>query len=431
MKKVLAALSTLLLTAGLLAGCGGGGESQQTGQAGDGEQPSGEVTLHFWTISLRPTFDDYINGIIRAYEEKNPHVKIEWTDLPFGSIQDKLLSAIAADESPDLVNLNTDMALTLAAKGGLTNIDEYVTPEQRAVYFEKLWQSAEFDGKTYAIPWYAAGHVMFINTDIVKRAGLDPSKPPQTWDELAEWARIIKEKTGIPAFIPEGNMNRLFQDGVPILTPDKKKAAFNTPEGVAAVRWYADLFQKGILPKDFMTKTYTDAVNYYMGGQMAFVLTGPQFLVRVKEQSPEIYAVTDVAPYPQGKVRVNQIPLMNVVVPKLAKHKKEAVDFGLFLTNDENQLEFAKIANILPSTKKAAQDDFFKAQGDDPEAKARAIAAQQLETGYDLALGVGGKQAEISKVIADAFQAAATGKMTPEEALREAEEKVNEILARD
>lgn len=429
LKKFLVALMAMALTVGALAGCSGGKAKESETPPAQEQKPK-NVTVQFWTISLKPTFDDYINGVIKAFEAKNPHVKIQWTDLPFGSIQDKLLSAIAADESPDLVNLNTDIALQIASKGGLTNLDEFVTAEQKAVYFEKLYQSAQYQGKTYALPWYASGHVMFINTEIVKKAGLDPAKPPQTWDELAAWAKTIKEKTGITAFIPEGSMNRLFQDGVQILSPDKTKATFNTPDGVAAVKWYADLFQNNIVPKDFLTKSYAEALNQYMGGQMAFVLTGPQFLKRVQEQSPEIYKVTDVAPYPMGKQRVDQVPLMNVVVPKLAKNKKEAVDFGLFLTNDENQLAFAKIVSILPSTKKAAADEFFKAKGNSIEDKAKEITVKQLEHGYDLALGVGPKQSEISKAISDAFQAAATGKQTPEEALKEAEKKANEILAR-
>lgn len=435
MKKFLAFLVTLSVVTGLIAGCSSGSKepakdpAKETPAATETPAPK-QVTLQFWTISLKPTFDDYINGVIKAYEAKNSNVKVVWTDLPFGSIQDKLLSAIAADESPDVVNLNTDMALLMASKGGLTNVDEFATAEQRGVYFEKLYQSAQFQGKTYALPWYAAGHVMFINKEILTEAGLDASKAPQTWDELAQYAKQIKEKTGLDAFIPEGNMNRLFQDGVPILSPDKTKAAFNTPEAVAAVKWYADLFQSGTVSKDYLTKSYAEALNQYMGGQMAFVLTGPQFLKRVQEQSGDVYKVTDVAPYPMGKQRVDQVPLMNVVVPKLAKNKKEAVDFGLFLTNDDNQLAFSKIVSILPSTKKAAADDFFKAKGSTLEDKAKEITVKQLEHGFDLALGIGPKQSEVSKAISDAFQAAANGQATPEAALAEAEKKVNEILAR-
>lgn len=398
----------------------------------DADGPGGqgaEVKLQLWTISLKPTFDDYVNGVIKDYEGKHQNVKVEWTDLPYDGLQEKLLNAIAADEPPDVVNLNTELAVLIGDKGGLVNMDEVLKPEQKALYFDKLYQSAQYQGKTYALPWYASGEVMFVNTDIMQKAGLDPTKPPQTWDELTAAAKTIKEKTKLDAFIPQGDLNRFFQDGVQLLSPDKKKAAFNTPEAVAAVKWYADLFKNDIISKDYLTKTYAEAVNQFMAGQMAFALTGPAFLKRVKEQAPDVYKVTDVAPHPAGKVRVDQVPLMDVVVPVKSKHKTEAVDFSLFLTNDENQLAFAKIVSILPSTKKAAADDYFKAQGDTPETKANQIAIKQLETGSDLALGIGGKQGEVTTAITRAFQAAATGAKSPEDALKEAEQKVNEILA--
>ena len=81
--------------------------------------PKGPVTIEFWTISLRPLFDDYMNGLITEYERTHPGVKINWVDVQFQALEQKLLSAIAGGVAPDVVNLNTEMTVRLAMKKAL------------------------------------------------------------------------------------------------------------------------------------------------------------------------------------------------------------------------------------------------------------------------------------------------------------------------
>ncbi|GJM71512.1 hypothetical protein HMSSN036_37280 [Paenibacillus macerans] len=197
----------LLLTAwiaGLLSGCGGGPEPSQGAAANtpqkaggsEGDQAKEPVTLQFWTIALQPTFNDYFHELISRYEKENPHVTIDWQDFPFDTVSQKLLTSIASGKSPDVVNLNTEFASQIGSKGALADLEEYLTPEEKAAYFEGIFSSTVLDGHAYALPWYTGTEVLFMNTKLLKEAGLDPSKPPQSREELADWARQIKAKTG-------------------------------------------------------------------------------------------------------------------------------------------------------------------------------------------------------------------------------------------
>ena len=68
--------------------------------------------LQFWTIQLSPKFDPLIRSMLTEWEEQNPGVSVRWTDLPFGSVERKLLAAVFARTAPDVVNLNPCLLYT-------------------------------------------------------------------------------------------------------------------------------------------------------------------------------------------------------------------------------------------------------------------------------------------------------------------------------
>ncbi len=93
------------ITMGLVIGTMGCGAAPSTAQKTDGEKES----IEFWTISLQPTFNDYFEKLIADFEGANPNVTINWKDYPKDTIQDKLLTSIASDNAPDVVNLEINL----------------------------------------------------------------------------------------------------------------------------------------------------------------------------------------------------------------------------------------------------------------------------------------------------------------------------------
>ena len=75
--------------------------------------PPGAKKIEFWTISLRPTYDDYIFGLISEYRKTHPDVYVESIDMPESVMMQKLMASIAGGVSPDLVNLNPATAQLL------------------------------------------------------------------------------------------------------------------------------------------------------------------------------------------------------------------------------------------------------------------------------------------------------------------------------
>jgi putative chitobiose transport system substrate-binding protein len=382
--------------------------------------------LEMWTLALSPTFDDYINGLVAEFEETHPGVTVNWVDLPDGGFPDRFFASIAAGQAPDVVNLNTPRMLQAQAEGALVNLSEEATPEQLSIYFENLLESSSVGGDVYAFPWYQAPTVLMYNKALFEQAGLDPEAPPETYTEALEIAGTIREATlleGIaPLPYPE---DWLVQNGVEILNEEGTQVVFNTPEAVAALQTYVDAVESRAVSREAATFDYEKAIRDFAGGQSAMLVTGPQFIRTVESDGPEVYANLGLAPYPQTETGIIPNAIQNMVVPAASDNIDLAIELANFMTNDANQLAFAKLVPIFPSTKEAAQDPYFCSDQESLEGQARCIQSQSVGRGFDNQV-----RQDVKDEIRKAFAEAMLGQKSAEQAVADATETVNQILSR-
>lgn len=382
--------------------------------------------LEMWTLALSPTFDDYINGVIADFEAEHEGVTVNWVDLPDGGFPDRFFASIAANRAPDVVNLNTSRMLQAQEQGALVNLSEQATPEQLGIYFENLLASSSVGGDVYAFPWYQAPTVLMYNKGIFEQAGLDPEAPPTTYADAIEMALTIREATlleGItPLPFPE---DWLVQNGVSILNEDGTAPAFNTPEGVAALQIYVDAVENRAVSRGAANFDYEKSIRDFVGAQSAMLVTGPQFIRTVEADGPDVYANLGVAPYPQTETGIIPNAIQNMVVPAASDNIDLAIELANFVTNDANQLAFAKLVSIFPSTIEAAQDPFFCSDEESLEGQARCIQANSIERGFDNQV-----REDIKQEIRRGFAEAMLGQKDAATALADAEQAVSEILNR-
>ncbi|ETT56188.1 sugar ABC transporter substrate-binding protein [Paenibacillus sp. FSL P4-0338] len=428
-------VSLLLTMSMLLAACGGNGNTKGTPDAGSTRAPGTDaeataaaepVKLEFWTIALQPTFNDYFNNLITQYESSHPGVTVEWKDYPYDAISQRLLTSTASGKSPDVVNLNTEFASQLGSKGALLNLNEYLTDEQAKSYFEGIYNSTVLGGQAYALPWYTGTEVLFMNKKLVEKAGLDPASPPQTREELVEWARQVHEKTGAAGYAQQ-LVSKLFPiDGIPILNEDKTAAAFNTPEAEAMITQMRDLMKEGVVLKE--DADFSKQIQYFSGEQVAFQLSGPTFINFIKTSAPDVYKNTIAVPLPTGKANLRLSNSMNLAVPQKSKNPQQAVEFAAFITNAENQTAFSKVANTLPSSKASIQDPFFTDSDGSLEAEAKVASSQSLDKATDYMVGVP-SAADINSALARGLQEILMNGADIKETLNKVEKEVNNIIS--
>ncbi|WP_069366376.1 ABC transporter substrate-binding protein [Salisediminibacterium beveridgei] len=392
-----------------------------------------DVTIEFWTMQLQPTFTEYIEGLIDAYEEEHSHVTINWVDVPASDLEQKILSDISAGNEPDVVNLNPSFGANLAELDALTILDDEISQEEQDVYLEGAWEANQLDGDTFAFPWYLGTEIAYSNTEVYEEAGLDPENPPANFEEAAEQAEIVMDETGKYGFFPsfEGTlpMQYLVKMGADLTNEERTEAAFNSPEGIAAVEYFAELYQEGLIPPESLGEQ-REITNMYTSGQLAF---GENiFMTEVSENAPEVYEVSEPSEALTGESGKKNMNVQNLVIPEGSENKEESIQFAQFVTNPENQLEFTKLTAILPSTEETLEDPYFTDLPDDAEAAdyERIISAQQLPDA-ELLVPPMNNFSELQSAIHDAFAKALLEEATPEEALAEAEEEWNELLVED
>lgn len=324
----------------------------------------------FWTLQMSD-FAPYIQNVISNFEKENPDIKVKWIDVPFSEGEKRTLAAVLSDNPPDLVNLNPDFSATLAHKGAL-----YEIPQDEMTQFNKeILNALTYNGKIYSIPWYATSAITIYNKSLLEKSAI---QVPVNYSQVAQLAPIVKARTDAYIMLPNITENDtmlkiLNKYGV------ASSSLINSEKSVEVFDLFKYLYSNYLIPKETVTMTLQESLEKYMAGNIMLITAGANFLNMIKENAPATYAKTDVAPQITGELGQNDFSLMNFVIPLKSSHKDEALKFALFLTNEKNQLELARLTNILAVNTKALQNDYYtKYDNHDLMAKARVISAKQL-----------------------------------------------------
>ena len=316
-------------------------------------------------------FAPFVNEVINSYERINPEIKIKWIDVPFSEGEKRTLAAVMTDCPPDLINSNPDFSALLAQKGTLQEIEHSKLSE----FTPEIVEALKYNGKIYSIPWYATSAITIYNKELFKKSGL--VRLPKTYKDLASISEKIKIKTGAYSYLPTITENDTM---VKILNKYGVSdiEEFNSDDSQNVFEMFKNLYQKDLIPPETITMTHREALEQYMAGKIVFYQGGANFLNMIKENAPKVYSNTDVAEQIKGPLGQNDFSVMNFVIPLRAKNKKEALDFCLYLTNEENQLKLAKLTNVIATNSNVLNDKFYNDYSD-LTAKSRSISAKQIQ----------------------------------------------------
>jgi multiple sugar transport system substrate-binding protein len=199
-----------LTVAAIFSACGGSTASPSAAApsktpAAASAAPStaaGPVTIT--VVSLKPGSEqsafDAFNAQVAQFEAKYPNIKVtpreyEWTGPTFAA---ELLGGTL----PDVFTIPFTDGKSLIEQGQLADISTAFGALPYATKFNPnvLAAAQDANGKVFAMPTAAYGIGLQYNRALFTAAGLDPDKPPTTWDEIRADAKIIAEKTGMAGF---------------------------------------------------------------------------------------------------------------------------------------------------------------------------------------------------------------------------------------
>lgn len=403
--------------------------------AGGGSGSTTQADLTFWTINLKKNFNDYITGLITSYQKAHPGIHITWVDVPGADIATKLLSAVASGDVPDVVNIDSPNLGPFADK--MADLSKFLPRSALADYQPGLLNSLRDNGKLAAIPWYNGGApVGLYNMNIMSKVGFNPASPPTDYQQVLTLAQQVYDKTKvfgtneIPSYV-NGETAVLSYQGVPLLSADKKTAAFDNAAGIGVLNQFKQAYDRHAIAPGAVSADTRNFPQTLDNQQIAFQADSfPFVLTGLRTNSPSVYqhiAVTKAPTTKDGDYLL--LGQQTLAVPAASKHQAAAADFVKFVTDGANQLAFCKLVPIYPSTVSTTKDPFFTDITDtSPLGQARKVIVEELPKLVDGELG-SGKDAELSDDLSKAVRSFMQGSTSASTALATAAGEWNKALA--
>lgn len=337
-------------------------------------KPTEAKTLRVWI-----TWGDdpaQIQSLFNKYTEKTG-VKVEVT-APVED--DKVLAALSSSEPPDILVLGgADSVGSWQREGLATELDPLIKSSgiDMSDFFEAPLGQCKYGGKYYCLPWGTDVYALFWNKDLFEDAGLDPEKPPETMEQLAEYAdTLTKSENGSltqVGFIPDFSWShfdlyvRMYggfwysEDGTQMaLTSEPVKNAFQWEQ-----QFYSKYNPDEVLTFMSAMGEYNSPDHGFYAGKVAMMVEGEwqvgnNFIPKFK---PELnYGVAPFPPPASNPERKGTCVVAGTVavIPSGVKDKEEAAKLLAWMMSPEIVAEEMIANSNLPTSKKAAADPRFR-----------------------------------------------------------------------
>ncbi|MFI1970910.1 ABC transporter substrate-binding protein [Streptomyces cinnamoneus] len=423
------AVASLLVLPLTLTACGSGGDGGGGGSSADGK-PEGTITFQTW--NLRAKFKDYFDGLVKDFERQNPGVKVKWLDQPAEHYADKLSAEAGGGTLPDVVNVSPDLSFPLAKAGMLTNLDkEKAAARFKGEYTPEAWQGNTLPGLdgSYAFPWYLNTGPLFYNKALFRSSGLDPEKPPKSYEELFATAMTMAEKSGgrTATLANTPSIEDFGRYGVQLMNHDATRFTYNEPKGVELLSKYKELYDRGGLDPQALTNSAEKSGQKFLEQKVAMNPGGAHDLETFKKNAPSLYRELGITDAPNNTGKPNMY-VMGLAVNEHSAHKAAAVAFAHFVTAKENQEAFAHKVAVFPSTRGSLDDPYWTADDGTDEGRVRVASAKMLKGAVNYTPVV--MSDEMKTVLKNEVAKALQGRKSPRQALDDAAAQSDKLLER-
>ncbi len=381
-----------------------------------------DTTITVWSLD-KPIQPAAV--LVKRYNALNTGIKIEYREIQFDDVVSEAMRAYSTGKAPDIIAIdNPDHAL-FASHGAFLDLTDKIsksTVVKPANYFPGPLKSVTWDGKYYGVPKATNTIALYYNKDMFKAAGLDPNKPPQTWDELLADAKKLTDPSknvyglafsakaseeGTFQFLPWAQMGGATYDHI------------NTEGAVKALTIWKQIIDEKLASRDSLTRGQWDSTATFNSGNAAMAISGPWEIDRMLTDAKFDWG-TALLPVPhEGAERSSAMGDYNWAIFSKTKHPDEAFKVvEYFVSQDPTMFkDFGQLPArsdiAIPPTGNALKDAALK------------TFVEQLK--YAKPRGPSPQWAKISKAIQDAIQAALSGQMSPKDALDQAAQKIKAL----
>ena len=308
-------------------------------------------------------------SIVEAFKEETG-CTVEIVGASWDDGLNKVMSAIASGEGPDVVQLAEQWTGQAYASGAFVELDPVIDKfGGENAYYQEALNYGKFDGKTYGLPWGGDCRAIYFRESALESAGLKAPDNGWKWSDMVSMLQKLKE-TGVEyPFSMEGSGSQfdvfyfwwytMLARGGKFISDDGTTATINTPEGRQALQDIIDLIQKYKVLSPAMAETDPTMNSAAFQNGTAVMVPGATSIA-AEALAAGIDDVMCMTP-PRGEDGAFgaflAISVMSVY--DFSKNKDAALDFVEFLMRPEWQVSYNKTAGWLPARIEAWDDPYF------------------------------------------------------------------------
>ena len=409
-----------------------------------GQTAMADTTVTFWQFFTGDTDVAAWRDAIAKFESANPDIKINMELVPWSEQQQRFVTALATGGLPDVSMLGNNVVAQFQATGSLAPLDEYVAAYDAAngtKIVDEIWPGDKgyyiLDGKLWASPIAVETRALYYRKDLFKEAGLDPAKPPQTWEELATAAAALSKAgngkyygIALPMSITYNTVQNFMSTylgyGARMIGEDGK-CGFDTPEFKSALDVYTRIYKDGGTHPDAPTMDGDTLRRGFADGKYAMHIQNASLMKQLQDEGAPFAGDVGIAKIPAGPVnRSGFLGGWPLVLWNASEHKEAAAKWILFATHGDVLKDMAVASGFIPGS-------IPLAQGAPWDAFPYPLFVEQLQDArpyqYPSAPLAQMGQIEVD-TIQKAVQAVALGQQSVDEATTQLCTTINEVLAR-
>jgi multiple sugar transport system substrate-binding protein len=195
----------------------------------------------------------FLGPAVTKFNTLNPDIEVTPVYESWGGWIQKYPTLFQADTQPDVIFWWDNKQNDASAKPRLVPLEAYLDASTLKSIPDSIWSLVSIGGTSkYYVPSSVDPFVLYYNKNVFKQAGLDPEKPPKTWDELLAYSKTIKEKTGLPGIgvpskvglevLQEFYAQFITQSTERDMLDENNKPTFNNEKGLQALEYLGKLW---------------------------------------------------------------------------------------------------------------------------------------------------------------------------------------------
>jgi sn-glycerol 3-phosphate transport system substrate-binding protein len=408
------------------------------------------VTEIQWWHSMTGKLNDIVNDIAAKFNASQTDYKV--TAIYKGQYDESMTAAIAAYRAgnpPQIVQVfEVGTATMMAAQGAVKPVYQ-IMAEQHEPFDPKGFLGAvssyysDTSGHLISMPFNSSTQVLYINDDAIKKAGLDPAKPPKTWPEVEQASAKLKASgaacgftTGWQSWVQLESFSAWHN--VPFASLQNgfgglgTRLQFNGPVQVKHIQNLADWAKKG----EFTYKGRKDEpLASFTSGECAMITTSSGSYANIKASAKFAWRVATLPYYADVKGAPQNTIIGGATLWVLNQKNKDMykgiAKFFTFLSSPAVQSDWHQKTGYVPIT--LAAYDLTRKQGFYESNPGTDIAIKELTNKPPTANSKGlrlGNFVQIRNIIDEELESVWSGQKNAKQALDEAVKRGNEQIER-